>query len=181
MNLSIQNLTNDHVHILRLTDVMERMVMSLATEAADMEMVVSLITHYADEFHHAKEENLLFPFLLQKGFSNEHGPVSVMLHDHAEGRRFVKGMASGIARYKAGDDTVLPVIYANMGGYVELLRAHIGKENNVLFKMADRVLTAADQEELLHEFEAVETNDFGNGKIRQFLADIEGLESIYRK
>jgi len=33
----------------------------------------------------------------------------------------------------------------------------------------------------LQEFEAVETNDYGKEKIGQFLADIEGLELIYRK
>jgi hemerythrin-like domain-containing protein len=181
MNSPTQNLKNDHEYIRRLTDVMERMVMSLATEAADMETVVNLITNYAYGFHHAKEENILFPFLLQKGFSTEHGPVSIMLHDHAEGRRFLKGMVIAIARYKAGDDTVLPLIYANMGNYVELIRAHIGKENNVLFKMADRILTATEQEQLLQEFEAVEANDYGKEKIGQFIAEIEGLESIYRK
>jgi len=42
-------------------------------------------------------------------------------------------------------------------------------------------LTAADQKQLLHEFEAVETNDFGKEKIGQFIAEIEGLELIYRK
>ena len=59
MNSPTQNLKNDHEYIRRLTDVMERMVMSLATEAADMETVVNLITNYAYGFHHAKEENIL--------------------------------------------------------------------------------------------------------------------------
>jgi len=176
MNTATQNLENDHVYILRLTEVMEKMVLKFATDLSDMELMVKLIQQYADGFHHAKEENLLFPLMLEKGFSNEQGPISVMLQDHAQGRNFVKGMVAEITRYKAGDDSVLPELYRNMQGYVDLLRAHIGKENNVLFRMADRVLSPAEQEHLLSEFATMEEKNFGKGKVQEFITEIEGLE-----
>jgi len=179
MNTATQNLENDHVYILRLTDVMERMVVTLSPDLSGMELVVKLIQQYADGFHHAKEENLLFPLMLQKGFSNEQGPISVMLQEHSQGRNFVKGMSAGIDLYKQGDDTAIPQIYRAMQGYIDLLRAHIGKENNVLFRMADRVLSAAEQENLLTDFAALETGSYAKGKIQQFITDIEGLEAIY--
>ena len=179
MNTATQNLENDHVYILRLTDVMERMVVILSPDLSGMELVVKLIQQYADGFHHAKEENLLFPLMLQKGFSNEQGPISVMLQEHVQGRNFVKGMSEGIERYKQGDDSTIPQIYRAMQGYIDLLRAHIGKENNVLFRMADRVLSASEQEHLLAEFAALETGNYGQGKLQHFITDIEGLEVIY--
>ena len=179
MNTATQNLENDHVYILRLTDVMERMVVILSPDLSGMELVVKLIRQYADGFHHAKEENLLFPLMLQKGFSNEQGPISVMLQEHVQGRNFVKMMSEGIERYKQGDDSAIPPIYRAMQGYIDLLRAHIGKENNVLFRMADRVLSAAEQENLLTDFAALETGSYAKGKIQQFITDIEGLEAIY--
>jgi len=74
---------------------------------------------------------------------------------------------------------MLPEIYRNMQGYIDLLRAHIGKENNVLFRMADRVMSDVEQENLLTRFAIVEANDFGKGKIQQFITDIEGLEVVY--
>jgi len=179
MITATQNLENDHVYILRLIDVMERMVLNNTTNVVHLEMVVNLIRHYADGFHHAKEEHLLFPLLVEKGFSNEAGPVSVMLHDHVEGRNFVKEMAAEIARYKKGDESVLPEIYRNMQGYIDLLRTHIAKETNVLFRMADHMISAEDQEELLKQFEAVEKAKYGEGIIRQYITDIEGLEVVY--
>jgi hemerythrin-like domain-containing protein len=179
MNTATQNLENDHVYILRLLDVMEQMVMDCSTETADMELVVSLIKNYADGFHHAKEENLLFPLLVKKGFSTENGPVSVMLHEHVEGRNFVKGMIDGIAKCIGGSESAFPDIYLNMQGYIDLLRAHIGKENNVLFKMADRVIDSAEQQDLLNKFAEVETGNYGNGQIDRFILDIEGLEATY--
>ena len=180
MNTCTENLENDHVYVLRLTDVMEKMVVGLATDLSDMELVVKLIQQYADGFHHAKEENLLFPLLVKKGFSEQEGPVGVMLQEHAEGRNFVKAMVSDMDRYRTGDDTVLPDIYRSMQGYIDLLRAHIGKENNVLFRMADRALSTEEQQALLSEFAALETLDGRNGRLEHFITDIKGLEAIYK-
>jgi len=179
METATQNLENDHVYILRLIDVMEKMVIKISTNTAHMETVVYLIKNYADGFHHAKEENLFFPLLVNMGFSYEQGPIPVMLHDHVEGRKYVKGMAAGIERYKAGDLSVLPEIYENMQGYIDLLRAHICKENNVLFRMADRTLSADDQSTLLTQFAAIENSDYSNGQIQKFITSIESLEIVY--
>src|ERR1035437_4818466 len=111
MNTATQNLENDHVYILRLIDVMEKMVLNCATDTAHLELVVNLIKTYADGFHHAKEEQVLFPLLEEKGFSKVHGPVAVMLHEHVEGREFVKGISQRINVYKAGNVSALPEIY----------------------------------------------------------------------
>ena len=40
-------------------------------------------------------------------------------------------------------------------------------------------LSAAEQEHLLTEFAALETGSYGQGKIQQFITDIEGLETVY--
>ena len=93
MNTATINLENDHVNILRLIDVMEKMLLVKSKNTDQFEKTVSLIKSYADGLHHAKEENLLFPLMVKRGFSGEQGPIAVMLHDHAEGRDYVKGMA----------------------------------------------------------------------------------------
>ncbi len=61
-----------------------------------------------------------------------------MLSEHIQGRNFVKGMAENIALYKEGDMPALEQVFINMTGYVNLLRTHISKENNILFRMADQ-------------------------------------------
>lgn len=180
MKTATQDLEYDHVYILRLIDVMEQMIMNFSTDIGHLESVVYLIRNYADGFHHAKEENLLFPLMVTKGFSNDQSPVSVMLHDHEEGRNFVKSMSDGIDKFKEGDSSELPEVYRNMQSYIDLIRAHIEKENNVLFKMADRVLSTTEQAELLNEFSVVKMKSYGNGRIKQFILEIEGLELIYK-
>lgn len=179
MYAATENLENDHASILRLLGVMEQMILNVSTNVTHMEMVVNLIRNFTDGYHHAKEERLLFPLLVKKGFSFQQGPVAFMMKEHNQGRSFVKGMVEGIGEYKAGNKSALPKIYHNMQEYIDLLRIHINKENNVLFRMADRMLSTEEQMEMLGEFEKLEAREYGENKIAQYQDDISGLEIVY--
>lgn len=179
MKTATANLENDHVHILRLTDVMEAITRKDEANIEHLESIVDLIRNFADGLHHNKEENLLFPKMVEKGFSFQQGPISVMMHDHEQGRSFVKGMADNIKLYKTGNATALSAIYKNMQGYIELLRSHISKENNVLFRMADNALTAEEQQNLLADFERVERNPVCGGFVADCLEQIDALAKVY--
>jgi hemerythrin-like domain-containing protein len=172
---AIENLENDHVQILRLIDVMELITKNPTANITHLETIVELIRNFADGLHHRKEENLLFPKMSEKGFSSEQGPVAVMLHEHLQGRGYVKGIAENIALYKEGNTSTLSAIYENMQGYIELLRAHISKENNILFRMADNALSDEEQQFLLNEFKMVE-NKLSDEYIRQ----IDRLAAAYK-
>jgi len=179
MNYATRNLENDHEYILRLIDVMEIMTTTGEPDAAQLEEIVDLIRNFADGLHHAKEESLLFPLMAQRGFSMTQGPVAVMLQDHTAGRNYVKGIAENIALFKKGDLSALNLINYNMLGYIELLRNHISKENNVLFRMADNALTATDQQSLIGQFEQLEDQSNPNNRKRDFIARIERLIQAY--
>lgn len=179
MHTATQNLENDHVHILRLTYIMEAMAEKGSTNADHFDEVVSLIRNFADGFHHAKEEDLLFPLMGEKGFSPEQGPVAVMLNEHIQGRNYVRGMVEAIARLRKGDNCSLDEIYANIQGYAVLLQNHISKENNILFRMADQVLSPAEQETLLEQFADVESKTKPDFNTENSIAKIDLLASEY--
>jgi len=181
MNTATKKLENDHVNILRLIDIMEKMILVKSTNTVHFEKTVSLIKSYADDFHHAKEETLLFPMMVKKGYSIEQGPIAVMLHDHVQGRNYVKSMTDGIESYKKGNEAALSKIYENMQGYIILLRSHIAKENNVLFRMADNALSENDQQELLEEFAKIEKKGVCGGVLTDCITAIDKLESAYRE
>jgi hemerythrin-like domain-containing protein len=179
MKTATQNLEDDHVHILKLTDVMEKIAHSKEPSADHITEVIEIVRNFADGIHHAKEENLLFPKMAEKGFSPNQGPVAVMLHDHVEGRNFIKAAADSLALYIKGDKSVLPEISQNLLGYVFLLRNHIAKENNILFRMADNVLSGSEQEKLLNDF-AVAVKNYSSGKTPDdFIKQIETLAAFY--
>lgn len=179
MTTATQNLENDHVQILRLIEVMERITESADPNVEHLELIVKVIREFADGLHHAKEEQLLFPLMVQKGFSNQTGPVAVMLHDHEEGRNYVKGMAENISLFKKGESSALKGIYSNMLGYADLLKNHIGKENNVLFRMADKAFSYAEQESLLLDFTKVENKQENGHSKEDYVALIDRLAGIY--
>ena len=178
MNNATQNLEDDHIFILRLIDVMDTMTTHAAPDIAHLEEAVELIKDYADGLHHSKEENLLFPLLEERGFSPTQGPVAVMLHEHAVGREYVKGISDNIQLLKEGDLSALNMVYANIHGYSELLQNHIHKENNMLFRMADNTLTDLDQQVLKVQFEHLNESN-PNLKKSDFIKRIVNLEQAY--
>jgi hemerythrin-like domain-containing protein len=89
-------------------------------------------------------------------------------------------MADHILLYKQGIKTSLTLIYEQMLGYAGLLKNHIQKENNVLFRMADKVLTTGEQESLLLKFEKTGINRENNNKKTDYEMMINTLESIYK-
>lgn len=179
MNTATANLENDHVYILRLIDVMEQITQKPEANVDHLDAIVDLIRHFADGLHHAKEENFLFPKMVEKGYSFQQGPIAVMMHDHVLGRNFVKGIADNISSYKTGNKNALTAIYKNMSGYIELLRAHISKENNVLFRMADSALSAEEQQVLLNQFKKVENNAVCGGVVADCIVRIDNLAITY--
>lgn len=115
--------------------------------------------NFADKCHHAKEEGYLFPALVQRGMPQDEGPIAVMLSEHNQGRAHVRAI---FAELEKGTPDRMAVA-ADLEAFVDLLRAHIGKEDNVLFPMADELLTEQDQVGLEAEFERVEVEELGEG------------------
>ena len=179
MKTATQNLENDHIYILRLCDVMLAMVEKQSVDTSHFELVIDLIRKFADGTHHAKEEDLLFPLMGEKGFSSKQGPVAVMLHEHEQGRNFVKEASEGIQKLKDGDSEALQSIYKNISGYALLLQGHIDKENNILFRMADQAFSDEEQQNLLVQFTTIESNTDEEFNPKNSIQKIDNLAAIY--
>ena len=109
----------------------------------------------ADGRHHAKEETLLFPKLQERGVPAHGGPIGVMLAEHEEGRGYLKAVRENLAGAERGDVESLNRVLQNSAAYIEMLRAHIYKEDNILFRMAKMVLHPSDVAELQERFAEV--------------------------
>jgi hemerythrin-like domain-containing protein len=125
--------------------------------------MLDFFREFADHCHHAKEENLLFEKMKRRGVPVSGGPIAVMLQEHDEGRRRLKAVAEALPKARSGDASAATSVRTNLLAYVQLLRGHIDKEDNILYPMADRLFTPEDQRALTEGFEKVEAEEIGEG------------------
>ena len=110
---------------------------------------------------------MLFTVLVDAGLPREVGPVAAMLADHDQGRADTRQMRAAAERLGAGDVNACGEVVANALGYVDLLRQHIGKEDHVLFPMADEMIPLAEQSALTDRFEMHRARRDRRGRSRE--------------
>jgi len=175
-----QNLKEEHQVIMRMIKILN--VASGKLERGEkvspkvFERAIDFIQTFADRCHHGKEQDTLFPRLGERGIPTQGGPIAVMLMEHDQGRRYVKGLAEALTRYEGSDQTAQTALIKNARGYAELLDQHIYKEDNILYPMGDKVLSQVDNRELLEKFEKIEKEIIGEGKHEYYLHMIGELE-----
>lgn len=176
-------LIKEHDAILNMLNILEEVCLRLdngeRVEETDLENIVEFFKVFADKCHHGKEEDILFPAMEEYGIPNEGGPISVMLAEHVLGRDNVKGMSDAIVDYKEGKDSAPIEFVLFARNYIELLTAHIDKENNILFKMADSQIPEERQQSLLVDFEKAEEEKIGAGVHERFHKLLEIMSGIY--
>ena len=181
MTTATQTLRHEHDAILRMLEATEETARQLAAgELVDPQVLDGLLEFFrlfADKCHHGKEEELLFPKLAEKGMPRNMGPIGVMLLEHDQGRALVRQMSEAAADYQQSRPGAAGRWAHAARSYAALLRDHIAKENNVLFVMAERMLTPEEQQELAAQFEAVEQEKMGAGTHERLHALMDQLSS----
>ena len=174
------DLRTEHRAIERMLAILEaaaqRLGQSQRVRPGLFREAVDFVRNFADRCHHGKEEKNLFPRMEARGVPRHGGPLGVMLFEHDEGRAYVGALAGAIDAYESGDESAARAIAENARGYVDVLRNHFMKEDNILFPMADRVLSPADQQELEQRFDQIETEVMGPGVHERYHHLLDELE-----
>jgi hemerythrin-like domain-containing protein len=161
MGKATQDLKTEHDAILHVLNIVDKVVSS--DEKDDIEIfkfgneLIYFLKTFADKCHHGKEEDYLFKALNARGISSEGGPIWVMLQEHKLGREYISLMSKSLESKDLTD------FKTNAVKYRDLLISHIGKENNVLFMMTDKLLDDAAQNDLFEKFEQHEETVIGHG------------------
>src|SRR3989339_1877707 len=151
-------LSKEHEYILKVVDALELEITQLKNKninATFFAKIIDFIRNYADKFHHAKEENILF-----KEFNKcaEEGcvhcnPVEQMLFEHDEGRKNLKLIEAGL---KEKNKTKL---IEGVKGYISIIKEHIFKEDNILYPMADSAFSTNTKNKILSKFKLIEQKE----------------------
>lgn len=178
MSKGIDDLKHEHEAILVSLQILgsmsERLLLGQAVESKDIGDFVGFLKEFADKCHHRKEEGILFPAMVAAGVAEQGGPIGVMLHEHIEGRVLIKQMEASIK-----PELNSAAFIKAVRDYSELLTEHIQKENNVLFPMAERVLSAAKLDSLHADFESHESKVMGAGRHEQLHNFLRAMKGKY--
>lgn len=165
-------LEHEHEVILLVLDAAERESEKIAKSGtvnkARIYKFVDFFRNFADRCHHAKEEKHLFVMMEERGIPRQGGPIGVMLLEHEQGRRHVSAIAEALSAVEDDKREAATTIAENLMAYVRLLRAHIDKENIILYPLGLQVLTEDDLKLLSESFDKVEAEEMGDGVHEKF-------------
>ncbi len=181
MNTARKDLLSEHEAIQTALNILEKIIeKSRKDDEADIKDINDLLDflrEFADKCHHGKEEGFLFPALEKAGIRKEGGPIGVMLQEHTKGRNLIKEMQENIL-----NDLVSKTGFITAASdYVRHMRAHIEKENTVIFPLIEARMSVSEQKELLENFENHEEKVIGEGRHEELHALLEKYEDKYLK
>ena len=181
MNAASLDLINEHkaiqIALNILEEIKERVEKNGEADYKDIISLLDFMKEFADKCHHGKEEGFLFPALEKAGVRKEGGPIGVMLLEHTIGRDLIKKMQVSISNNPVDKKGFITAA----SEYVRHMRAHIEKENAVLFPLIETRISVSEQNELLENFENHEEKVIGQGRHEELHALLEKFEDKYLK
>lgn len=172
---SLKILEREHGWIARMGVCLERLIAeSRSTDQLPEEASELLVLYesFADGRHQEKEEGVLFPALLAFADGRERAVLEQLLQDHGAERRHLAEMRVNLHGALYGEPLSVRAFAAAANDYMELHRAHMGREGEILFPMVERLLTPDADAEVSEGFDALEG---GSGDPHGLEEQIQGL------
>ena len=153
----LETLRNEHGLIRQFLDQLELAGEKL--EAGErpprefFELGLRFAREFADEYHHIKEEHILFVQLAQKHGGSMDGQTESLRHQHETGRDHIAAIGAALDGYEAGNPVKTDQIKEAIREYVPMLREHTHTEDHQYFPLAEKVLSAEEHVQLQVEFD----------------------------
>ncbi len=184
MHESIDVLMSEHRLIEQVLGSLETCVAEmdggLVPERGLVAEYASFFRDFADSAHHSKEEDVLFQRMNERGFPRETGPIAVMLYEHKVGRGHVSALRQASEGPGPLGAVEAQIVQENAAAFIPLLRAHIQKEDRILYPMALRLLTAPELDAILTAFEAADAVRREDGSLDRLHVLADRLTTAFR-
>lgn len=168
----------EHTLLLRALSLLETAI-AAGREGAMASGRVTKLLHFllafGDRIHNVKEENHLFPLLVENGMPQE-GLIKEMLLEHEAERELVAGLLTRMGRASALTTAEQHGVAGQLGDYLARRRAHIHQENEALYPRAMEVIAAVDGDGLVTDFARVEERSLYPNAGRHFANLLRQLE-----
>ena len=136
---------------------------------------------FTDQFHHFKEEFLLFGLLSYKKQGALDSAMGTLRYQHERCKNCINHMKKALKGYKNKEEMSVTFLLESLSIYVSLLGRHIHLEERIFFPMAEKALSQEEKDSLIKQF-SDEENRLGTREIifarNQIIVD--DLERIMR-
>ena len=179
-----EDLRSEHVGVGRMLGIMDAMFARLGAGGSvapdDLASCIEFLRVFVDQCHHGKEEQLLFPAMRAADLTDAEETIIILLAEHMRGREGAARIADAAQRIAEGAEPATSGLGEAMSDYTRLLHAHIRREENDCFDVADRALPPAVQDEVVEGYERIERDVVGEGRHKAFHALLDTLSQTYR-
>jgi len=147
----IDTLLQDHRAIEQMLGAVGVMCANMAAgrniNVEHLRIAMEWIRDFKGDWHLTREETILFPALISAG-EKQHCTIGEILDEHKREREQFVYMAKAAAglRVACSDGNKTFCRYTNE--YIDLIRAHIRREEEELYPLADKLLDESKQKEI---------------------------------
>lgn len=168
-----------HLALELLERITGRMARGMAGAEADLERLLEVFRGFVDGCHHSKEEVVLFPAMAATGLPHAERQIAAMLEEHVTAREHVGRLRENAIRFREGQPEAGAQALKAARAYRLLLAAHIEREHQVVFPLAERHLSEACKAELVQRFQQIEREEIGEGCLEGYQQVLKELGERY--
>jgi len=144
-------LLQDHRAIEQMLAAIEVMCKNMAAgrdiNVEHLRIAMEWIRDFKGGWHLTREENILFPALANAG-AKQHCTIGEILVEHKREREQFMYMAKAAANLRVARSDTNKAFCRYSKEYIDLIRAHIHREEDELYPLADKLLDESKQKEI---------------------------------
>jgi len=157
MPKALNIIRDEHRSIAAVLHGMQHLVRQIRERKTKIDpKVFRAMLYYLDTFsermHHPKEDRFLFEPLRRRGAGSD-ALIAELERDHAEGGAALRRVEQCLIRYEEGGDKEFPEFAQEVDRFVDGYWDHMHKEEEHVFPLAEKLLSAADWAAIDRAFE----------------------------
>lgn len=157
MSKTLNIIRDEHRSIAAILHGMEFLVQKIRARKKKVDpRVFHAMLYYLDTFseriHHPKEDRFLFKAMRERSAEAD-THIADLEEEHARGEDALRRLAQCLIRYEEGGEREFPAFEREVENFVRNYRDHMRKEEDVVFPLAERLLSALDWQAIDHAFE----------------------------
>jgi hemerythrin-like domain-containing protein len=170
MNNPIEMLYGEHEIIQSAVSLTRNLKNIVTKNPEDFEAITRKLLEFfkgfADEYHHYKEEQILFPEMAKKNELLAEGIIKEMNDNHEEFRQMLHNIATYL------DSKNYAKALSELESYSDMLLDHIAVENEEVFQVSESLFSNDELEKIGFRFQDID-RDFGNARKVSFVEMVE--------